>query len=72
MKIKVIAKTGKKEEKIEVLNERELIVFTKVQPIENKANKDIVRQLAEHFSVSKSRIVLVSGKMSKIKIFEIK
>jgi hypothetical protein len=71
MKIKVIVKTGKKEEKIEVHNEREFFVFTKERAVENKANQDIIRQLAEHFGVSKSWVVLISGKTSKIKIFEI-
>lgn len=48
------------------------IVSVKELPVEGKANDAVVRLLAEYFSVSRSHVALVSGAISKIKVFEIK
>ncbi len=72
MKITVIAKVGKKEEKIIKLNNLLFEVWTKMPAKENKANEDIIRQLAQYFKIPKSRISLYLGRTQKEKVFEIK
>ena len=71
MKISVIAKTNKKESKVEKVDEKTFIVFTKEPAKENKANLDIIFQLSEYFMVPESYITLVSGRTFKSKIFDI-
>jgi uncharacterized protein YggU (UPF0235/DUF167 family) len=72
MKLTVIVKVGKKENKIVKINDYALEVWTKMPAKENKANKDIIRQLADYLDVPKSAIRLILGKTMKEKVFEIK
>lgn len=67
----VTAKTGKKEEKIIPLGKGLFEVWTKKQPIENKANNDIILQLSKYFKIPKSSIKLSKGETSKKKTFEV-
>jgi uncharacterized protein YggU (UPF0235/DUF167 family) len=71
-RITVIAKPNKKERKVIKINDNLYEVWTKMPAEENKANKDIIFQLAEYFNVSKSKIFLISGLKSKSKVFLIK
>lgn len=71
MRITVKAKTQAKTEKVEQLDSKSFKVSVKESPIEGKANKAIVRAIAEHFDIARSRIVLVSGQTSKQKVFDI-
>jgi len=72
MKITVEAKVNKKEDRIEKITQGYFIVSTKAPAKDNKANLDIIRQLAEYFKVSKSQVSLLLGKSIKTKVFEIK
>ena len=79
MKIFVKAKTGQKENKVtppplRLLAEAEewYTVSVKERPIHGQANEAITTLLAEHFSVSRSQVQLVTGAISKRKVFEIK
>lgn len=71
--LKVITKIkiGSKIESVEVINNFELLIRLRTPPIKGKANERIVELLAIHFNVAKSKIELISGTKSKIKIFEI-
>jgi len=40
-------------------------------PVEGKANKKCIAYLAKYFDVAKSRIEIISGKTSKIKLIKI-
>lgn len=40
-------------------------------PVEGAANEAVIKLLAEHFDVAKSRIKLLSGAKSRIKRFEL-
>lgn len=71
MKIFVKAKPGAREEKIEKISDDHFIVFVKEPAKQGRANKAIIKKLAEYFGVSVSQIVLKSGFSSKNKIFEI-
>ncbi len=48
-----------------------LHIYVNQPPLEGKANKAVIEALAKHFKVSKSRVQLLRGEKSKIKVFEI-
>lgn len=56
---------------VAVDDERELTVFLRERAVDGKANDALVRVLAEHFGVSKSRVTIVRGHASRTKIVEI-
>lgn len=80
MKIFVKAKTGQKENKIippqpKLIKEGDeewYTVSVKERPVEGRANEAIIRLLAEQFEVSRSDVRLISGAVSKRKVFEIR
>ena len=71
MKISVKAKTGAKVEKVQKIDESHFIVAVKTAPIEGRANIAIAKALALHFGIAPTRVRLISGKTSKMKVFEI-
>lgn len=71
MKLTIIAKANQKQNKIEKTGINCFTVWTTKPATENKANEDIVRQLAEYIGVAPTRIHLVLGKTSKTKVIEI-
>ncbi|MBI4837859.1 MAG: DUF167 domain-containing protein [Nitrospirae bacterium] len=71
MKISITIKPKSRVEKVEKTDSG-YIVHVKEQPIENKANKALIKALAEYFDVPKSQVEIVSGMKSKQKIVEIK
>lgn len=68
--VKVVAQSRK--ELVEVVSEENLRVRVNALPIEGKANERVIELLAEHFKTSKSKIILLRGHKSKLKVFEIK
>jgi len=71
MKIFVKVKPSSKEEKIEKIDDINFKVQVKEPPEKGKANKTVVRVIAEYFKVAPSRVSLISGFSSRQKIFEI-
>lgn len=49
----------------------ELTVYVRERAIEGQANAAVIRLLAEHFDVPRSRVELVSGATSRVKRFRI-
>ena len=79
MKIFVKARTRAKVNRVEAPQPRLIsedkewyVVRTKAEPVEGRANKSIILLLAEHFGVSRSQVMLVSGATSKQKVFDIR
>lgn len=72
MKISVRVKPNAKQDKIEMINESHFLIQVKEKPQEGKANKAVIRALAEYFEVPQSRIVLLKGQSSREKTYEIK
>ena len=79
MKIVVKAKPNSKEEKV-IRSQPDMFakplddyytVSVKEPPVQGKANEAIIRVLAEHFGVSRSKVRISSGLTSKQKIVEI-
>jgi len=72
LKISVRVKPNAKQEKTEKVGERDFSVWVKEKPQEGKANKAVIKALAEYFGIPQADVVLLKGQSSKEKIFEIK
>ncbi len=70
MKIKVKIKAGAKKSKVKESG-KNLLIFTKNQPIQGKANQETIGLLAEYYGKNLSKIKIISGLKSKNKIIEI-
>ena len=71
MRVTVFVKLKAKQEKIEKISDTELQVWLREQPVEGKANKELIKLLAKHLRVPQKNIEIISGKTSKHKILEI-
>ena len=71
MKIFVKAKPNSKREKIEKISETNFAVSVCAPPVKGKANRAVVRALADYFKISESRLRIAAGNTSKNKIIEI-
>ncbi|MCB1290919.1 DUF167 domain-containing protein [Mycolicibacterium sp.] len=70
--VTVTVKPGsKKGPLVEVADNGSLTVYVRERAIEGKATDAVIRTLAEHLGVPKSRVALVSGATSRIKRFRI-
>jgi len=49
-----------------------LKVYLTVPPIEGKANKALIKLLAEHFKIKKNQITIVKGKKSRDKVLRVR
>ncbi len=71
MKIFVKVKANTSQEKIEKKDSNYFEIWTKKPAINGKANKAVLKLLAEYFSVSLSETKIISGIKSKEKIIQI-
>jgi uncharacterized protein len=62
---------SKKGPLVEAGADGELTIYVREQAVEGKANEAVVRLLAEHLGVPRSRVQLASGAASRIKRFRI-
>lgn len=53
------------------MDESTFIAYVKSPAVEGKANKELIEILADKFDVPKSRIEIVQGEQSHIKLVEI-
>ena len=71
MKITVTVKTHAQENTVEAIDAAHYIVRLNAVPVEGKANDALIKLLAAHFDIPRSRITIVSGFSSHTKIIEI-
>jgi len=71
MKLSVIVHPNARNPRIETDLLGMTHVYVASPPLEGKANKEVVESLAEHFGVSKSKVILLQGGKSKNKVFEV-
>jgi len=71
MKIFIRVKTKAKHKNIVKIDDAHFEISTNVPPEDGKANKEIVKILADYFETSISKIFILSGEKSKNKIIEI-
>ena len=72
MKIQVKVKPNSKQQKIEQSQDGSWIIRLKSQPVDGKANKELIELLAEKFKVSKAQVSIKAGLSAKNKLIEIK
>ena len=63
--------TGSSLVKIEKIGEGDLKVWLTAKPVKGEANQQLLKVLADYFSVAKSRIDILAGKTTKKKLVEI-
>jgi uncharacterized protein YggU (UPF0235/DUF167 family) len=71
MKILVKAKPSSKVSSIERLSSNEFLISVKEPAVAGKANKAVINMLADYFEISKNRINILVGQITKNKIIEI-
>lgn len=70
--VTVTVKPGsKKGPLVETADDGSLTLYVRERAIEGKATEAVIRLLAEHLGVPKSRVALVSGATSRVKRFQI-
>ena len=72
MKISVNVKPNAKQVKIERVNESHFLIRVKEKPQEGKANRAVIKALAEYFRIPQADVVLLRGQTAREKCFEIK
>jgi len=68
MKIEVTIKPNSPKQELIKVSEREYKIHLRKQPIENKANLELIKLLKKHF---KKEVKILSGKTSKKKLIEL-
>ena len=71
MKITAFVKTNAKTEIVEKIDEAKYKVAVKTRPDKGRANKRVIKLLANHLDIPKSSIRLVLGTKYNQKVFEI-
>lgn len=71
MKFIVKAKPSARENKVEKIDDNNYIVSVKEPPVQGKANRAIIEQLADYFNIPTYKIRIVAGHTSRNKIIEI-
>ncbi len=69
--IQVKAKPSSRESTVEELENGSFLVRLKAQPVDGKANAELVALLASYFKVSKASIKVKSGAWTRIKLVSI-
>lgn len=62
---------SKKGPLVEVTGDGALVLFVRERAVDGAANDGVVKLLADHFGVSKSRIEIVRGHTSRSKLVDI-
>ncbi len=71
MKIFIQVKPNSKNQKIEKISENSFIISVKELPIDGKANRAVIKIIAEIFKVPQTKVRISSGLSAKKKILEI-
>jgi uncharacterized protein len=71
MKIQIKVKPNARQSSIVELEDGTLLTSLKSAPVDGKANKELIKLLADRFDLHKSSIAIKSGLSSKIKLVEI-
>jgi hypothetical protein len=71
MQISVSVKFENRKTKLEKISENKYFVFVKAEPVQGKANKEILKIVAKHFKKSEEDIKIISGAKGRKKIIKI-
>jgi uncharacterized protein (TIGR00251 family) len=71
VKYQVTVKPGSSQEKIVPTANDALVVYLRAKPHDGEANTALIKLLAKHFHLAKSKIIILRGSKSRTKIVEI-
>lgn len=71
MKVSVFVKPNSKKGDLVEVSSGGLTVFLQAKAVDGAANQALIKALAKHFDVAKSRVMIVAGHKSRHKIAEI-
>ena len=71
MNLEILVKPNSKSPGIEITNDSKWIIRVRERAIEGKANEAVIEAISEKMNIAKSKIKLIRGMKSKIKIFEV-
>ena len=71
MRVFVKVKARAKQEAVQKMDETHFKVSVKEPPVDGKANFAVIEALSDYIGKKKSQVVLISGKTSNQKVFEI-
>lgn len=71
MKLFIHTKPNAREEKIEKIDETHFKISVIEPPVDDKANRAVIRALADYLQIPPSQIDIVSGRTSRNKIVEV-
>ncbi|HEX8931803.1 MAG TPA: DUF167 domain-containing protein [Patescibacteria group bacterium] len=71
MRVTITAHPNSRKPRVEKDLFNELHIYVSEPPLEGKANRAVAESLANHYKVPKSKVKLLKGEKSKIKVFEI-
>ncbi len=71
MNITITAHSNSKKPRVEKDLFGSLHIYVSQPPLEGKANAAIAKALAEYLKIPKSRVQLIRGEKSKIKVFKV-
>lgn len=71
MKLTIIAKVNQKQNKIERAGINCFTIWTTKPATGNKANEDIIKQLAEYLNIAPTCIHIALGKTTKTKVIQV-
>lgn len=72
MKITIKAKVHARENRVEEIDNENLIVHVKEVPEKGKANWAILKLVAKHYGVPTTQVRIITGRTSSKKLLEIK
>jgi uncharacterized protein YggU (UPF0235/DUF167 family) len=67
--VKVVPRSS--QNKVEQTAKNEYKVWVTVVPEKGKANDAVVKNLAKYFKIAKSRVIIIAGRTTRIKIIDI-
>ena len=71
MKFFVHTKPNSREEKVEKIDETHFKISVSESPVDDKANRAVIRALADYLQLPPSRLDIISGRTARNKIVEI-
>ncbi len=69
--IRVKAKPNSRQSAVDILEDGSYLVNLKAQPVDGKANAELVALLADYFKVSRASVKVKSGAGARIKLVSI-
>ncbi len=69
--IEVKVKPNSRQSKIESNDDGGLVAFVKAQPIDGKANSELISLLASHFGIRRNQVSIKTGSSGRLKRIEL-